>query len=89
MLSYLVSAVVLFLITVTIVIFLRLSLLSIGILVVALAGSIGTAVYGYYCLSFLGPEDALPGAVLLSGGVGSLAICSISASLIFSKKRKD
>ncbi len=85
MISFLVAAVVLFLITATVIIFLRMNLFSLGILLIALASSIGLAAYGYYWLTGSDVQYYTPGAVMLAGGVGSLAICSISACLLFSK----
>ncbi|NIO43246.1 MAG: hypothetical protein GTO41_25685 [Burkholderiales bacterium] len=88
MLSYLVAAIVLFLITVVIIVFLRLSLLSLGILLIALLGSIGCAAYGFWWVTGNSVEYYTPGAILLAGGTGSMAICSIAATLIFSKGRR-
>ncbi len=85
--SYLVAAVVLFLITTTVIIFLRLSLISLGILLIAIAGSMACSGIGYWWLTGPEPELVTPGAILAAGGVGSLAICSITATLIFSKSK--
>ncbi len=85
MFSYLVAAVVLFLITATVIIFLRLSLLSLGILLIAIAGSVGSTAYGYWLLTGPDKEYITPGAILIAGGVAALSICSITATMIFSK----
>ncbi len=85
MFSYLVAAIVLFLITATVIIFLRLSLLSLGILLIAMVGAMGSTAYGYWLLT--GPDEQYltPGAILIAGGVTGLAVCSITATMIFSK----
>ena len=85
--SFLIAAVVLFLITATVIIFLRLSLISLGILLIALAGSLTCSGWGYWWLAGSEAEHFTPGAILAAGGVGSLAICSITATLIFSKTK--
>ncbi len=50
-----------------------------------MVGAMGSTAYGYWLLT--GPDEQYltPGAILIAGGVTGLAVCSITATMIFSK----